>query len=346
MSRLPSCFAGLLCAALCVSPALAQPSLFDDETIERQRQRFEVEAKVKAPCAMPKPSDAAQVVVLNVVDAETLSTVTVGSQDVAIRTGAVVIEAGRAPLYLVLSTVRPMIFRVTGAVERLERIVLAATSTGPNRGVPGETPLAGVTGVKAERVVFLRHPHCFLPLPPAAWAAQARKTLRLDGINAASIVASVGDVSEISVPSLRTARLRKARPMIAYDRGNSSMLVTGNPDNVIMIRGRNDLDEELKLFNPGGVMHLDAATVVGSLPAMAYEVLPQQAGLIQLMQSGALSRNDAGDFFIRQKIRLPAELNGGHKFRVLPGVPAPDGDPGHACVLVEDTGAAMPGSHC
>jgi hypothetical protein len=344
MRRLIWCFVGLICATVWAPAALAQA--FDEASIERDRKRFEVEAKVKAPCAMPKPSAAAQVVVLNAFDAETLSSVAVGSQDVAVRTAAVVVEPGRAPVYLVLSTMRPIIWRVTGAVERIERVVLAATSTGPNRGVPGETPLAGATGVQADRVVFLRHPHCFLPLPPSEWAAHARRTLRHDGINTPSAVAAVGDLSEVSVPSLRAARLRTKRPMVAYDRKGSHLMIEGDPDGVIVLRGRNDLEQELKLFAPGGVMRLDPSLVVASLPAVAYEVLPQQAGLIQLMQSGALARDDEGDFLVQRKIRLPAELNGGHKLRVLAGVPAPDGDPAHACVMVEDTGAAMTGSRC
>jgi hypothetical protein len=344
MNRLPSCFMVLICGALCAPDALAQT--LEDDTIATERQRFETEAKVKAPCSMPKPSDGAQIVVLNLFDAETLSSVAVGSQDVAVRTGAVVVEAGRAPLFLVLSTMRPTIWRFSGAVERIERIVLASGSTGPNRGVPGETPLAGVTGVKAERAVFLRHPHCFLYQPPAAWAERVRRILRYDGIKAPAAIASLDVLTEIAVPSLRAKRIRVSRPMITYDRRNSSVMVEGDQKDLIVIRGRNDLDVELKLFNPGGVFQLDATAVVASLPAIAYEVLPQQAGLIQLMQAGALSRDDEGDFLIERKIRLPADLNGGHKFRVMSGVPAPEGDPAHACIMVEDTGAALPGSRC
>jgi hypothetical protein len=124
------------------------------------------------------------------------------------------------------------------------------------------------------------------------------------------------------------------------------MMVAGDPTSRIIIEGRNDLDEELRIFAPGGVTQIDAQAVVASRPVEPYAVLPQQAGLIQLMQSGALSRDDEGDFIVERKIRLPAELNSGHRFHLRRGIPPPDGDSGRTCILVEDTGAALDGSRC
>jgi hypothetical protein len=71
-----------------------------------------------------------------------------------------------------------------------------------------------------------------------------------------------------------------------------------------------------------------------------YQVLPYQAGLIQLLQSGALKRVGNGEYLIQEKIRLPAGLYGGYsvKFLLLRGVPKPDGDPGHSTVISEETG--------
>jgi hypothetical protein len=68
-------------------------------------------------------------------------------------------------------------------------------------------------------------------------------------------------------------------------------------------------------------------------------VLPQEAGLIQLEQSGVLSQNQSGEFLIHRQIRFPAELSGAHgvKFLLLRGVPKPEGDPGHSCVIDEAT---------
>jgi len=74
--------------------------------------------------------------------------------------------------------------------------------------------------------------------------------------------------------------------------------------------------------------------------AERYEVLPQEAGLIQLVRSGALKQNIGREFLITKKIRMPAGLSGGHlaKFVLLRGVPEPDGDFGHSTVISEETG--------
>jgi hypothetical protein len=100
-------------------------------------------------------------------------------------------------------------------------------------------------------------------------------------------------------------------------------------------------------FFPGGVTEIDPKTVVASVPALPYEVLPSQAGLVQLLATGALTQNSEGEYVVRQKIRFPAGLYGGHSatFLVMKGAPYPEGDPGHSCVVVEETGAGK-GPNC
>jgi hypothetical protein len=88
------------------------------------------------------------------------------------------------------------------------------------------------------------------------------------------------------------------------------------------------------------VIELDPRRVVASLPVDRYQVLPQAAGLLQLVRSGALAQNRNGEYLIKQKMRFPAELTGSHsvQFLLLRGVPLPDGDPGHSDVISEETG--------
>ncbi|HEY0300639.1 MAG TPA: hypothetical protein VGC36_04875, partial [Rhizomicrobium sp.] len=97
---------------------------------------------------------------------------------------------------------------------------------------------------------------------------------------------------------------------------------------------------DLQRFSPGGVVAIDPAAVVSPAVAEPYEVLPQQAGLIQLVQKGAITRNRSGEYLIREKIRFPAGLAGAHsvKFLLLRDVPEPDGDPAHCEVVSEATG--------
>jgi hypothetical protein len=85
---------------------------------------------------------------------------------------------------------------------------------------------------------------------------------------------------------------------------------------------------------------IDPAAVMASRPAEKYRVLPLQAGLIQLVQSGALTRDRSGEFLIQKQMRFPAGLYGGYSvtFLLLRGVPLPEGDPGHSIVISEETG--------
>jgi hypothetical protein len=105
---------------------------------------------------------------------------------------------------------------------------------------------------------------------------------------------------------------------------------------------------ELKRFSPGGVVEIDPAKVTATAAVERYQVLPQQAGLIQLVEDGTLTQNRSGDFLVHRKTRFPAELNGAHsvRFLVLRGVPMPDGDPGHSCVVMEETGEAQKSPSC
>jgi hypothetical protein len=295
---------------------------------------------------MPKASDAAKVVLIGAYQAEAVSSVTIGSQDVAVGAGTITIEPGDEPIYLVVTSFRPTIWRLYGAVERVERLVLSATTTGPGRGMPQEKPLVGATGVPAERVSFLGQSRCiryFTETPSSSAAAAAASVRQETGKDASTIAARYG-LSEVSVPSGRIRNVERAHSnKLVIVKQAGTLTIEGDPRNVIVQTGRGELEGDLKRFNPGGVVEIDPKRVVASLPAERYQVLPQQAGLLQLVQSGALARNRSGEFLIRRKIRFPAELNGAHsvKFLLLKGVPMPDGDPGHSSVISEETGEAL-----
>jgi hypothetical protein len=94
---------------------------------------------------------------------------------------------------------------------------------------------------------------------------------------------------------------------------------------------------DLLTFYPGGLMRIDAAAVIGGQAVASYEVLPQQAGLLQLLIDGALVRNERDDFVVTRQTRFPAGLAGSHavRFIVPKSVPRPAGDPGHSKVTME-----------
>ncbi|MBV5324897.1 MAG: hypothetical protein J0626_06315, partial [Rhodospirillaceae bacterium] len=107
-------------------------------------------------------------------------------------------------------------------------------------------------------------------------------------------------------------------------------------------------------MTPADVVPLDLAE--------SYDVLPQQAGLIQLVAAGTLvvkpvsayisfdiktlaaKRRNGYVYEIAQPIkRFPAGLNGGNAvtFMLARDVPMPSGNPGHSCVLSGVTGKVL-----
>ena len=299
------------------------------------------------PCTLPKASAEAKVVLLRA-GADALSSVTVGSEDVATETGRIVIEPGPQPLFLVVSTIRPTIWRFSGALDRIERVVLAAFSNAPNRTDPNAPPLVGATGLPADRLTFSGGYRCYQLLadgPSNQDMTAANLVLRQTGQAPATFATGL-PIAEVALPSGRFKASRAFRPMIIVNRQPGSMMIEGDPDRKIVIDPTVDLNYELTLFHPGGLVEIDPVTVVGSAPVRRYQVLPQQAGLLQLLREGAIEREPSGDFKILRKIRLPAELSGVQRLRVPRGVPLPDGEAGLACVMIEATGAPLPGSRC
>jgi hypothetical protein len=88
--------------------------------------------------------------------------------------------------------------------------------------------------------------------------------------------------------------------------------------------------------------------VVAGLPVEDYEVLPSEAGLLQLLEEGKLEPGRNGELVVRAPMRYPADLFGGSaaRFLVPRGVPVPEGDPGHSCVRSEETGRAISKTSC
>ena len=98
-------------------------------------------------CEMPAASEKAKVVLLSSYETEALSSVTLGSQDNVVQAGRVVVEPGDEPLYVVIASYSPTIWQFSGAVERIERLIMASSQRAKQRR--SQSALAG-----------RRHRHC------------------------------------------------------------------------------------------------------------------------------------------------------------------------------------------
>lgn len=317
-------------------------------------------------CAMPRVQDGAQVVLLGMYSGDALSTVALKSQDYETGVVEVVIEPGDQPLYVVLSAFSPTLWRFSGATDRVQKAVMVASKGGSERTVGRAGPqgsrtaataaasarraaedaqnlasgglrrvsaptrkFAGVIGLDAARLSTSEDIRCFdyFSDPESPKAAQAASVVRSAAGRAPDVVAGHYSLAAIRLPSGVGARgPGRMPPPPGFERG---------------------MWREANRFSPGGVSPVRPEAVTSIVSTVPYEVLPNQAGLAQLLGSGHLQRSNGSLKIVQPLPRFPAEMGGAHatSFVLAKGVPLPKGDPGHSCVIDETTGRAVTGTN-
>lgn len=202
-------------------------------------------------CEVPRPRRTDRFVVFNAYEGGATSNVAVAGLDKPTSTGKITIGRGKQPIFLVLFSFEPVLFRIEGAVGRLSKVVVVHPEGGGVTGVPrakikfsiGETcrfPYFGSTLVQTDPRIVLKSR--FGRLPDI-----------LEG-------AEEGDFNRAWTDG-RTFR--------------------SEPDPHKWIDGQTPLDR---------VVRIDPRFVVSSQSAVRYSTLPGAAGAQQLEQSGAIVR--------------------------------------------------------
>ncbi len=275
-------------------------------------------------CVLPDAGPNDLIVLFGAYDGTAISSVSVGGPDIVTTTTRVTVEPGIQPVYLVLSAHTAMIWRVEGATERIRRVVLIA-----RRGTSTGEPYAGVTGVPAEKVTFAASGRCqTLPYEVKMPGASALKSIGAQVGRSPDAYAGNYSAEGVDLPSGRIGSDPAAiPPPPGFDA---------------------DIWRESLRYAPGGVKTIDPDSVVSAVPARPYDVLPQEAGLAQLVGQGDLVALYSDNHFriARPIPRFPAGLGGAHSvnFLLSSGLPMPAGDPGHSCVYLEDAGETAGGS--
>ncbi len=294
-------------------------------------------------CKLPKPSPEASAVFVAGRGGSALSSVSVAGPDQETTFATLDIEEGKEPLYIVANISGPMVLRVTGATGRVERFVGGGNKQG-----------LGVIGLPAEVVDLTSMSECKFPV---AYQADTSDWIKARALLVSALGKEVrmtgrNKLDQLKLPSGHRDKTEetqgiKSGPVVHS--GNRSYRLT-NKGLVELKREEypTGLEAEMRRFYPDGVVDVSAEDIVASGKAEAYDVLPSQAGLIQLVKSGALSVLRDGAISIDKPIpRFPAGLNGAHsvKFVLRRGVPMPAGSPGHSMVLLEETGQCL-GARC
>jgi Ca2+-binding EF-hand superfamily protein len=310
---------------------------------EAAQRKLEAARIARAACAMPAPSPKAKVILLSTYQTEALSSVAIGPQEAVVHAGRIVVESGDDPLYVVIPTYAAMIWQFSGATERIERLVMSSLVSGDtaNPDARGKVSLVGATGIPEDRISFFARSSClsYFSETPSSQSVRAVAEVREAIGQEPFKIFTAPSVLGFSIPSGKVESLANVnRQMLIVEKGAGSLRLEGNTSNIILRAAPSAALDDLYSYSPGGLVEIDPKSVVSSLPAKTYEVFPEQAGLVQLLETGALKRNRAGEYIVQKKMRFPAGLAGAHsvKFLVLRGTPLPDGHPGHSCVTVED----------
>jgi len=293
--------------------------------------------EAKPACVLPAASKDAEVVIVSGYEGGALSSVAVNGFDEETTVATLKIEKGTRPLYIFANTYDTVVWQITGDTARVERFVAQ-----PRNSEHG--PGTGVVGLPATKVSFSGPSAC----GGYASTSEGRKADRLKATVGGALRRPVDTLvasytlSGMSLPSGVEPKEAKDSygPAVTVKGGRYYLRKDGKPEFVSNKMARRT-EWAMSRFYPGGVIEFEPKDVVANAPVQTYDVLPAQAGLLQLLKSGALSTGPDGEYIIEKPItRFPSGLYGAHsvKFVLKKGVPMPAGNPGHSAVLREDTG--------
>lgn len=257
--------------------------------------------EVKEACAVPDVPKGAQVVLVGAYEGQRYASVHFGDITQDVGYAEVVVEAGKEPIYVLLTEYSPIVWRFTGQTQRIAQVVM------------GGHRLGGVVGVPKEKVDFLDARECiesahdFRSFEGVKARGDAKRLVGQD-----VVAGGTYGLNEIAIPSMN----------VAEHNTNSG------------------LDR--------AAVQIDPETVVAATKVSSFEVLPGHAGLKQLVAAGMAEATNGRDYRIVKPIpHFPAGLHGGYsvRFIIAKGIPMPAGDPGHSCVLMEETGDTI-GATC
>lgn len=318
------------------------------------RQREQPTRSELANCRLTPAAADAEVVMISAYGSRAIADVTVAGQDETTVTSEVYIEPGEKPILLVAATMKPRIWRFRGSTERVAKFFALSAGT-QKTGVR-----VGVVGLPKERIEFLPPESCFRYFTDEKRPEtnRARRIVEIKtGRQVGKLVAAY-DLTEVALPSGITPpdpgqAKRNLRVVIGkkvYEmRNGKPVLVDRDPEDDRLRPASVDPEtyQKFRRYSPAGVVGIQPEFVVSPKAAERYEVLPEYAGIVELLKDGSLQTISNGEYRIAKPIaRYPAGLTGALavQFLLADGVPEPQGSPGHSCVKSEAIGKALANS--
>lgn len=264
------------------------------------RRAREMEAAARG-CALPTTARGTRFVFATIGTGTALPTVSLGGDETITSLARLLVERGTQPLALLVSANSPVILDVEGAVERLQSITAI--------GAP-----IGVRGVAAGRVHLTDPDRCKLNRL-AKRGNKDRVTLdlitKLAGRRPNDFV-NADRVGQIAIPSGRDRLSVRFDSEIAFARGSEA----------------GPLWDRFRFRMPSGLVSVDAGSVIARTTPKRYGVLPFEAGLALMVETGQLALVDPGSM----DERLPRTQKGGVSFGGMTVI----GGRGQDTLVIED----------
>jgi hypothetical protein len=274
-------------------------------------------------CPLPDVPTGARTVAYGAYEGDAISSAAVGGANQETNLTDVVIEPGREPLYLFLSSYESMVWRVKGDTGRVARVVVHAWQGAEPPAGSAAISASGVTGIPAANVTVVDH-DCFEYFDRPG-AEQSDRSLAL-------IERALGRKPDAVFGSYSAQSVALPSGTVVHAEREAALLPKGFDPRVW---------QDATRYWEAGLVAVDPKAVVARAKVEAYKVLPSQMGLAQLVGSGAAEYLSGDQFRIVKPIpHLPPRMTGAHLATLIlaKGVPLPPGDPGHSCIVSEETG--------
>ena len=281
-------------------------------------------------CPVPRPLRGERFVMLGFYQAKALADHSVAGLDKLTTTGEIRIGPGPGNLFLVLLTPwTPIIYRFSGHVDRLSRLVVLSTQG------------AAVTGVKPSKITFGMGEDCSMGYRPSI-AIKFKFAEAVFGRNPDDF--EEGDLYVWTMGAGGAGKGIEA-PERDYDYKQSL----------------SRLEENFESIHPGGLVKIDPNEVISLSVVEKYRLLPNAAGVVQLERAGKIVRSTRQEieawhararqrygkimdqftvheaYKVLEPVDLPAAMCGGHLLHLL--LPSEDyvrGPPCHNYLLLAD----------
>lgn len=306
-------------------------------------------------CGRFLPLPEQEVILLSTYEGGGATNIAVDGQATHTTVASIEIEAGETPLFILAASQTAVIWRFTGAVERVAKLVV---QEGQGNGLSGG---AGVTGIPAEDLQFLRPGACVDPFstfddlevsfgllgPFHEWQRTPSRMIADYALTSAFVPS--GKIK--TERGLGDGDFDLVVHGTLFERTGAEYRKSTRPE--AEVTALNSLWRRFLDKKAGGLFAFAPDDVVASGSAEIYDVMPGDAGLIQLIKDGRLQvqavRQGQLDLVLTRQIdAFPLGLRLDSKTLIIlgKGVKRPAGDLLGARVFSLDTGECLTAIRC